>query len=100
MTYTPTNFSNITTMNDFLQSANSNAGNYLFTGILVMIYMILFLSMISFGIEASLLTASFITFIVALFMAYLGLVSWMPVGACVGIIIFTIFYIMWSNRYD
>lgn len=100
MAYTGTNWSAVNNLQDLLGVANTNAGGWFWTGITIMIYFVLSLSLITFGWEASFLTSAFVCFLISLFLAYIGLASWWLVGGFVGIIVSLIIYIIWSNPYD
>lgn len=100
MTYSLTNFTSISTVQDMLESANTAGSNLLFAGLDVMLFFIFFISMLNFGIEVSFIGACFIALIIAFFLAYMSLVAWWFVGIWAGLTLFSIIYIMWSNRYD
>jgi len=99
--YTNVSWENMTGFNDFILNANASGGNWLFSGIVFMIFMIVFITLTgAFGFESALLVSAFISFVLALLLNYAGLVSWYVVGFPVGLIIAVIMYIMWSNKYD
>jgi len=98
MVYTPTNFSSVTNLQTGLELANTNSGGYFWTSMVMMVFMILFITLLNFGFEASLLSSAFLGFLLAFFLAYIGLVAWWLVGVFVAIMLFTIFYIMWGGR--
>ena len=65
---------------------------------LFMITAVLLISMLPFGFEAALLAAAFAGLMVGIPLAYLGLVGWTWVVMFVGIIVFMILGVMYSQR--
>ena len=98
--YNITNMSTVTSPTDLLTVTNNNGGGYVGFAIDVLIFFVLFLSMINFGLETSLLASAFIALIIAILIAYLGLMSWTLVGIWVGLILGTVIYLMWNSRYN
>ena len=93
---TPTDFSNMTSFEDMLVAANTNSPFWL--GMLVMIFAVFLITFASFGgIAMGFLAASFVGFIIGLFLAYMGLVAWTWVLLIFGLLIFSILYIAFSK---
>ena len=93
---TPTNFSNINSFEDMLVAANTNSPFWL--GMLIMIFAVFFITFATYGgFALGLLAASFVGFVLGLFLAYMGLVAWTWVLMIFGILIFTILYIAFSK---
>lgn len=91
----------VTNFEDVLTLANSGAGNYLFTGILYMVFFVIFITLgIPFGWEASLLVSLFFGFTASILLAYAGLTAWWVVGTFVGGFIFLVMYLIYSSKYD
>lgn len=99
-TYAITNMSAINSPVDLLTVTNSNANGWLFFALNSMLFFIMFLSMLSFGLETSLLASAFVTLVLAILFSYMGLMAWNLVGIWVGVIILTFIYLMWNSRYD
>lgn len=95
---TAINWSNMTSPQDFLAAANTNSAGTFWTGMLVLIILVLFLAMISFGAEAALMVSLFIGMMLGIFLLYLGLISPTVVGIITGIEIFMVLYFMYSSR--
>lgn len=100
MTYTPTNWTNVTTMADFLGLANNSSGGWFWTGILYMISIVLVITLIPFGIESAILAGLFGTIVVGILLVYMDLVSIMQVGVFVGLEFIIFLYLSYSNKYD
>ena len=98
MTYSPLNLSAMNNMNDFMQIANTNSSGYFWTGMAYMLWFVLFMVLLPFGFEASLMTSSFIALLPALALLYLDLMSWKWFVAFPAMILFTIIWMMWGRR--
>jgi uncharacterized membrane protein YedE/YeeE len=100
MNYTNINYS-VSNFSGFLDIANTSTGNYFWTGMLLMIFLVFTITFSSIMIpEGALLAAAFIGFLISLLLAYLDLVSFTYVGVFIGLTIMLIMYIIWSNRQD
>lgn len=97
--YQPVNWSNMNNFNDFLNNANQSAGNYLFAGIDILVFLTLFISLAGiFPWESAFLSAGFVGIILSLLLAYAGVLNYTFTGIFVGVIIVMMMYIAWSNR--
>jgi hypothetical protein len=92
------NWTNVTTPTDMLAIPNTNTSGSFWATILWLIVVVLFISMLSFGFETALMTACAIGFVAGLLLVYAGLVSWSVVLMFLGILLFVIIYVMWSNK--
>lgn len=93
----PTNFSDITNFEGMLVAANTNSPFWL--GMLLMISAVFLISFSTYGgFVMGLLAASFVGFIIGLFLAYMGLVAWSWVLMIFGLLIFSILYIAFSKK--
>lgn len=92
-----TGWENITDVGGILRVANDNTGSYFWVGMLFMIYIVLIISMLGFGIETAILASSFAALIIGLIMVSLGLVSWVYVASFVGVIIMLILWISYTR---
>lgn len=93
----PTNFSAINSFDDMLVAANTNSPFWL--GMLIMIFAVFLISFSTYGgFVMGLLAASFVGFIIGLFLAYMGLVAWTWVLMLFGILLFSILYIAFSKK--
>lgn len=94
-------WTNVTTPEEFLKMPNNSTGGWFWTGIDVMVFLVLFITMSgAFGWEAGILSAGFIGIVMTLLLAYLHLVSFATAGWFVGIVVIVMIYVIWSNRYD
>lgn len=94
MTY---NMTNVTSIGDFLLKANETTPFWL--GISIMVWIILtttFLGIAS--MDVALLSSSFISFVVAMLLAYAGLLTWKWAMFYLGIIIAVILYIAYNKK--
>ena len=95
------NWDNVTTPDAFLKMPNTATNGWFWTGMDLMIFFILFITMAgTFGWEAGILSAGFAGLLISIFLVYLELISWWIIGMFIGIILLTFIYIIWSNRYD
>jgi hypothetical protein len=87
---------------DFVSNANQSGGGNLFTGILMLVFFVLSLTLTALvgSWEVAILASAFISMVIAILLLYMGLTSMTFVGIFVGIIIATIMYLIWSNKYD
>jgi hypothetical protein len=92
------NWTNVTTPADMLAIPNTNTGGSFWATILWLVVIVLFISMLSFGFEVALMTACVIGVLGGLLLVYAGLVSWSVVLMFLGILLFVIIYVMWSNK--
>jgi len=100
-----TNWTNVTTFQDILNVPNQHVSGWIinfWSGMLMMVFMVILLTMIYLGtaIEVALLSTGFICLILALILAYMGLISWLFVLFFVGILIMLMLYIVWSSNRD
>jgi hypothetical protein len=95
------NFSNMTTWQGFLNMANENSAGYFWTLLgCYLPFIIATVVLLPFGWEVAIVIGAFIGIILSALLSYAGLVAWWVVGSFIGIEIFMILYIFWSNRYD
>ena len=99
--YQNVSWENTNTFTDFISNASQSAGGYLFAGIDFLVFMVLFVTLAgAFGWEAGILSAGFIGIVLSLLFSYMGVLSWVYTSIFVGVILFMIMYVIWSNRYD
>jgi len=98
MTDVINHFENATNLKDLLAIPNANTGGFFWIGMLFMMWGIIIMAMIGFGVETAMLTASFVILIAGMFLVYLGLVSWTWLMTFLGIILFTMFYMIWQKN--
>ena len=101
MVYTPTNWTNLSNPAQLLAVANTNTGGYFWTGMNMMVFLVALISMIAIvSWEQALLASAFLGLLISLVLTYAGLTGYWVMGTFVGIILLTIMYIIWSNKYD
>jgi Zn-dependent protease with chaperone function len=83
----------ITNATALLQFANLQTSGYFWFGILMMLWIIILLAMLGFGVEKALMTSSFTMFVLAFLMFYAQLVGWRGVLFFISLFIGTILYI-------
>jgi hypothetical protein len=100
--YKSVDWGNVSNMGDLVSRANESAGGNLWSAILILIFLTLFITLTTIvgSWEVAILVSAFIGLIAGVFLLYMGLTSLTIVGIFIGIIVAMIMYIMWSNRYD
>ena len=90
----------MTNFSSFLSNANQSASGLLFTGIDIIIFLVLLLSIVGQGFtwEVGLMVSGFICMILSVLFVYMGVMSMMIAGFFVGAIIVMIMFIVWSGR--
>ena len=97
--YIATNLSNMSSFSGILQSANQSAGDYLFTAIDILVFLVLLITLAgSFPIEVAIMSAGFVGIILSLLFVYMGVMAWTTAGVFVGIIVASMLYVTWSNK--
>ena len=95
---TPNYFKNVTNLKEMLQVVNSQTSGWGWVGLLGMMFVIIVMNLLGFGIEIALLSGSFIALISGLFLVYLELISWKWLMMYLGILLLVIFYITWQKE--
>jgi hypothetical protein len=83
-----TNWTEINTFENILTSANTYAPFW--TGILLMLWVVLVVTFLPFGATVAFIGGSFSAFLIGLLLAYIGLVTWKVVLIMVGVILLLI----------
>lgn len=97
--YQNVSWQNMSSFDDFIHNANQSAGNYLFAGIDLLVFFILFISLAGvYGWEVAIMSAGFVGIVLSLLFVYAGVLSYTFAGIFVGVIIAMIMYTIWSNR--
>lgn len=91
------NWSNVSDLMDVPALANQSTGGTFWVGILYMIWIIILLTLIYWGWEIAILSASFIGLILGLLLVYADLIGFRYVSVFIGIILIMFLYIMWSS---
>jgi len=95
------NWSNVTTPESFLKMPNVSTGGWFWAGMDLLIFLVLLITMAgTFGWEAGVLSAGFVSIIITLLLAYLNLVAFKIAGVFIGLVVIVMIYVIWSNRYD
>lgn len=92
------NWTNMTTLADIPQAANTATNGSFWVGIMYMLWIILILLLINYGLEVALLTSSFLAMIIGLLLVYGNLVAWQWILPFVGVMLFMFLYITWTNQ--
>jgi len=93
-----TNWTAVESLDRLLVEANANSPFWL--AVLGMIFAVLLITFSKLGIVIALLSSLFLSFVVGIFLAYLGLVEWLWVLMILGILIVMIFYVIFINKDD
>lgn len=97
MSTSSVNFTEIENLTGFLEVANTNTGGSFWVGTIWMLWLIMFISMLGFGVEASLLGASFACFTIGVVLTYMGLLNWAYTAMFFGIILAIIFWKVFNS---
>lgn len=95
---TAVNWTNMTSLAELPAAANTASGGSFWVGMLYMLWLILLLLIINYGLEVALLTSSFLAMIIGFLLVYMGLVAWQWVLPFVGVMLFMFLYITWTNQ--
>ena len=93
-------WSNVTSPEQLLAVPNSTTGGSFWLVINFLVWVVLLIVFQAFGFEVALLSASFSGLVISLFLSYLGLIAWEWSLFFIGILIFTILYIVYSSNKD
>jgi len=89
---------NVTSFSDWFALANTNTGGWFWAGSLVLIFIVVLFALLHYGEEVAGLTASFVAFILGLWLTYAELVAWYVTTFFLGITIFLMLYIAFGRR--
>lgn len=92
------NWSNFTDFTQLPQKANEASSSSFWAGMLMMVWVVLFLLLIGFGFEVALMVSSFIALIIAILLAYAELVAWSYIAMFAAIIVFEFLYVMFLQK--
>ncbi len=93
-----TNWTNVSTFEDMIVAANQHSPFW--SMMLFMLWGVLTITFIPFGIQIALISGSFIAGIIGLFLAYMGVVSWKWVLGLFAITIFTLIMETFREKKD
>lgn len=97
--YQNVNWSKMDNFQDFINNANQSAGNFLFAGIDIMVFFVMFISLsVIYGWEAAIISSGFVGIILSLLFAYMGVLNYTFAGIFVGIIVVMMMYVAWSKK--
>jgi hypothetical protein len=98
MAQTIASWENVTSVQDWLNIANTNSGGSFWAGTLYLIVGVLFMVIFPVaGVEGGIMTAVFIGIMIGTFMLYLGIISPWILGVLIGIEIIMIIYAVFSS---
>ena len=92
------NWTSVSNTGEMLALANANSGGFFWTGMLFLIFVVLFTSMLFAGFEVAILGAAFSCLMIGLILAYMDLVGWIWVVMFAGIVIGMFLWIMYNRR--
>lgn len=95
---TPTYFANTTDLQGILQVANLSTGNWFWAVMNLLIWVVALISLLGFGFETAVLSASFLGLLVGIFLSYMDLVSWHSVLFYLGAILLMIIYSAFNRK--
>ena len=91
------NWTNVTTPADLLKIPNTNTSGSFWVTALYAFWVILLIVFSGFGFEVAILISSFLALVLAIFLLYMELIHIGFMLFFVGILLFYIFYIVWSS---
>ena len=91
-------YQNVTDFQGLLGVANDQTGGWFYFGVSIMVFVVLTITFLSFGFEAAVLSAAFITLILSMLLVYMGLMSWGWLMFYLGLILLMMFYIIWTSK--
>jgi len=94
------NWTKITTPDQLLGIANDNTGGSFWTVATYLVWVVMLMGLLPFGFEVALITASFATLVIAILLVYAGLIAWEAMLFFVGVLLFYVIYIIWSDKKD
>lgn len=99
------NWTNVTSFAGLLTAANTatssdGTGGIFWTAISYFIFIIIILIGIDWGLEVALLIAAVTASVISIPLLYAGLIENWVIGSYVGIVILTMFSIIWGSRSD
>ncbi len=92
------NFANVTDISSMLATANTSVNGWFWIGIMFMVYVVSWISMLSFGATPAFLGASFGTLIAGILLAYMGLVGWGWIAMLVGSMLLVFLWIGYNQQ--
>lgn len=97
---TGVNWTNVTDFQGLLASANTTTSGWFWTGAVFMIFVIVLISIVTFGFEVAVLSAAFISILLSILLLYMGLVPLWVVGVFVGLALTMFLYLIWSTSQE
>lgn len=92
------NWTNVTNPQTLIASANNSTNGFFWTATVYLLWLVIMLATINYGIGIALLTSTFLALIISIFFVYAGLMAWEGALFFVGILIFYILYNTWSSN--
>lgn len=96
------NWTNVTSVNEILETPNAVTGGWFWLGMLFMIFSIFLIVLLSRETkpEIAVLSSGFIGLIGAIFLSYMSLIAWTWTLFFVGLLLATFLYTIWSATND
>lgn len=92
-------YNTVTNITALLQAQNQGVGNWFWFGLLIMLWLIMLIGLLNYGVESALIASTFTGLTGALLLHYAGnLVSWWGVLFFVGWFILTIVYVYTTSQ--
>lgn len=92
------NFSNVTDFTGMLDVVNSNTADYFWVFMLVMVFFIILISLINWGIIPALLSSGFVGLIGGVMLYYADMIDVKFLYPFIGLIGLLFLYLLWANR--
>ena len=92
------NMSNVNSLGDILNLANTVTGDIFWTGIYWMLIVIVLIVTLGFGFEVSMLMSFFFALIVGIFLLYLGLIHVVTLGITTAVLLFITIYLVYTSN--
>lgn len=91
------NWSNVTDLGQIPGQANIASGGSFWVGMFYMCWVILILLLVGWGLEVSIIVASFVMIVLGILAVYAGLFAWSHLITVLAVELFMFLYIIWSS---
>lgn len=95
-----TNWTAINTVIGLLQTPMNNTSGYFYFGVLILVFFILLISLVGFGVEVAILSSAFVALVAGILLVYMELMAWWLLLPFFALILFMFLYIVWSSNRD
>ena len=93
-------FTNATDITTLMAIPNQQTGGWFWVGMQFMLWIVMWVVMLGFGLEVALVSSAFLSLVIGTFLVYMNLIAWKFLMFYLGIILAMLFYTTWNNRKD